>query len=266
MVSRPPRERPLAIARLALARDSATESRAVSAPRYLKALERALADELPPFATEVYAELFRAAAQSGQWLVIWLMHAAEDEGQRARRLWSQAAAHGDGEASLLKRHAVDKSNHVLAYLKLIDVVFPGAVPAALRAELELLSPHYTMSQEVIAAEADDDDGAAALDVAGWIRANLSELRTAVRHVLLGDAISSHCAEDRAARAAPMLRSLLGDEVRHIGDSAQIIESRLHAEDEKAVTAALLRGMREHVRATSEDAVDYTYNVRFGNYP
>jgi hypothetical protein len=121
-----------------------------------------------------------------------------------------------------------------------------------------------MPQKVVADDADDN--ATELDVAGWIRTNLSELRTAVRHVLLRAAISTHCAADRFARAAPVLESLLRDEVRHIGYSAEIIENKLHAEDAKTVTAALLRGMREHVRATSEDSLDYTYNVRFGNYP
>jgi len=248
--------RPLAIARLAVTGPKA----AVSAPRYLGAFERALADELPPFATDAYAELFRSAAQSGQWLVIWLIRAAEEEGQRARRLWSQAAR-SNGEAQLLKRHALDESNHVLAYLTLLDVAFPAAVPAAFRAELGQLSPRYTMRQKV-----DADDGAAELDVAGWVRTNLSEVRTAVRHVFLRAALSAHCPEGRFARAARVLDSLLGDELRHIRYSAEIIEQKLRAEDTRTVAAALLRGMREHVRATCEDALDYQYNVRFGNYP
>jgi hypothetical protein len=249
--------RPLAIARRAVTGPKA----AITAPRYLGALERALADEFPPFAAEAYARLFRSAAQSGQWLVIWLIRAAEEEGQRARRLWGQAAR-GNGEARSLKRHAVDESNHVLAYLTLLDVAFPGAVPATFRAELEQLSPRYTMRRKVAA----DGGAAAELDVAGWIHTNLSEVRTAVRHVFLRAALSAHCPERRFARVAAVLDSLLGDELRHIGYSAEIIEQKLAGEGARTVTAALLRGMREHIRATCEDALDYQYNVRFGNYP
>jgi len=250
--------RPLAIARLALA---GRRGAAVSAPRYLRALERALADEFPPFASDVYCEMFRTAARSGQWLVIWLIHAAQEEGRRARRLGSLAAG-GGVEARLLERHAVDESNHSLAYLKLMDLAFPGATPADFRAQLEQVSPRYATRRRPGA----EGGGAAPLDAAGWIGLNLSELRTAVRHVLLHSVLSGHCARSRFARAAPVLEAMLRDELRHVGYSAEVIERNLGAGDADALSAALVRGMSKHVRATAEDAVDYQYHVRFGNYP
>lgn len=260
LAERSVRERPLAFARRALQ----PRGRSPACPRYLAALERALWTEFPPFAAEAYAELFRSASDSGQWVAMWLMRVAETEGQRARRLWGLAARGAGGkDARLLKQHAVDESDHALAYLALLDVVFPGAVPAQFRRELDALSPHYTPRQKLSAEDAAEGEEVSGLD--GHVRLNLEELRAAARLVLLRDAIARYASGERLARAAERVDALLRDELRHVAYTARLIEDGARAE-ERPLAELLCTGLRDYNRATSEDALDYSYHVRFGNYP
>src|SRR5436309_12124161 len=64
-------------------------------PRYLSALKKALREESPIFSKEVYSDIYRGAAQNGEWMAISLMSNAEREGDGATRLWSLAACSDD---------------------------------------------------------------------------------------------------------------------------------------------------------------------------
>jgi hypothetical protein len=85
--------------------------------------------------------------------MISLMTNAQREGDGATRLWTLSACASDmQEKALLKRHAVDESNHAMWYLALLDLVFPGSVEETFHAELRTLSPAYSMSRDVFVVE------------------------------------------------------------------------------------------------------------------
>jgi hypothetical protein len=231
-------------------------------PKYLAALERALSEHPPPFGTAEYADIYRGASASGQWLAMSLMTNAEREGDGARRLWSLAACAGDGqERALLKRHACDESGHALAYLALLDLTFPGAVSPAFRAELDQLSPHYTMRQEPEAAEGSPYARRPSVD--DYMQMNIAEIRTTIHHLMQREALAAHWPAANAGRAGKILDSLLRDELRHVAYTAVLIERGARGGE---IGGRFGERLRDFNRITCEEPIEYSYNQRFGIYP
>jgi hypothetical protein len=252
-----PRDRPAAVARVALSRRKPH----VKCTKYMAALERAFWEEFPPFATELYAEIYRGAARSGQWLAMSLMTNAEREGDGARRLWSLAACAGsEEERRLLKRHACDESSHALAYLALLDLTFPGAAAPEFRAELNQLSPHYAMGQEPVPVEGSPYARRPSVD--DYMQMNVAEIRTTIHHLMQREALAAHWPVASAGRAVKILDSLLRDELSHVAYTAVLIEER----GGEGVAGRLAGRLRDFNRITSEEPIDYSYNQRFGIYP
>jgi hypothetical protein len=133
------------IARVALSQPTPP----LECPIYCLALERALKEEPPPFDTPEYAEIYRGASGDPRWMAISLITNAEREGDGAKRLWSLAACCDDSdEKPLLKRHAIDESKHALYYLAILDLTFPNMVDRSFRAELNKLSPGFSVTQRL----------------------------------------------------------------------------------------------------------------------
>jgi hypothetical protein len=254
-------DRPIAAARFTLSRRKPH----VACPRYFAALDRALWEEYPPFGTELYAEMYGAASASGQWLAIALMTNAEGEGESAKRLWSLAAcADDDEEQRLLKRHACDESSHALAYLALLDLSFPGAVEPAFRADLNQLSPHFSMDQELFAVAGSPYARKPSVD--DYMQMNIAEIRTTIHHLMQRTALAAHCPAENLARATKILNSLLRDELSHVAYTAVLIERKADAIEPDEFQALFCKRVRDFNRLTSEEPIDYSYNQRFGNYP
>lgn len=231
-----PADRVGAVARVALSRCSPRDL----CPTYVEALGKALVAEPPPFATDAYFDLYRAAAADGRWLAISLMTNAEREGDGATRLWSLAAcASNEHERSLLKRHAVDESRHALRYLALVDLCFGDAVDPSFRRELNQLSPGYSMDQPLVAVDGSPYARAPSLD--DFLQMNIAEIRTTLHHTMQRSALAMHCPPDRLPRATTILDSLLHDELYHVSYTAVLIES--HARGAGANHLAVLLGRR-----------------------
>ena len=233
------------VARVALAqRDPPT-----ACPKYLAALDRAFQEEPPLFATKAYVNTYHAASANGQWLAISLMTAAEREGDGAKRLWSLAACADDPqEHQLLKRHACDESSHSLAYLALLDLTFPGAVAPSFRPELNQLSPHYSMGQEVSAVEGSPYARKPSVD--DYIQMNIAEIRTTIHHLMQRPVLAAHCPPDNLRRATKVLDSILRDELNHIAYSAVLVESKADSVDD--VQSLFCKRVRDFNRITSEE--------------
>ena len=254
-------DRVAAVARVALSQRDPQ----IDCPRYLAALDRALGEEPPLFGTKEYADIYRAAAKSGQWLAMSLITNAEHEGDGARRLWSLAACSPDPrERLLLKRHACDESSHALAYLALLDLCFPGAASEDFRAELTQLSPHFSMAQELSPVEGSPYARVPSAD--DYLQMNIAEIRTTIHHLMQREALAAHCPAENAGRVTRLLDSLMGDELSHVAYTAELLEAGRWGDGADAFEARFSTRLRDFNRATAEEPIDYTYNQRFGNYP
>ncbi len=257
----PELSRPAVAARIALARHKPK----LGCPRYLALLENALWEEYPPFVTKLYADLQQAASASGQWLVTTLMTKAEHEGQRATRLWSHAMlASSKQERQLLKRHACDESDHALAYLKLIDLVFPGAVDPDFRSELNQLSPQYSIKQELPQPDGVADSIRASAEQ--YLEINFEEVRTTIHHVNLRPPLTAHCPAENKRQTERLMNAVLRDELNHVAYTAMQIERAARDAEGKVFQALVCKALHDFNRATSEEPIEYSYNHRFGNYP
>lgn len=215
---------PLAGGRVELVAKAALASRgqAVAFANYLRFLRAAVSAEPPPYDEVGYAETYELASADPKWLIISLMTNSEREGDGATRLWSLASCTNDQEKSLLlKKHAADESRHALAYLSLMDAVFPGAVSPKFRKELNALSPKYSMHQELCPVAGSPYARPPTLD--DFVQMNIAEIRTTIHHLMQRAALKSHCSRVRWSRAERILDSILIDELEHVGYTAAIVE-------------------------------------------
>jgi hypothetical protein len=234
-------------------------------PRYFAALDSALAEGTPVFATQSYAEIYRAASASGHWLAVSLITNAEREGDGAKRLWSLAACcHEDEEQQLLKRHACDESKHALAYLALLDLAFPGAVTPEFRTELDQLSPHFSMEQELRAVPGSPYAHTPSTD--DYMQMNIAEIRTTIHHLMQRQALTAHCPAKNMPKTRKILDMLLRDELSHVAYTAVLIEQKTESRNRGEVEAQFSKRLHDFNRSMSEEAIDYSYNQRFGMYP
>ncbi|MBB4636960.1 hypothetical protein [Longimicrobium terrae] len=234
-------------------------------PRYLTALRNATAEELAPFSTDVYADAYRVALENRPWTARSLMLNAQREGEDARRLWSMAVRAGDSaERELLKRHAVDQSDHARAFLTILDLAFPGVVPAAFREQLASLSPGYGLDQEPAAPDDAPDQKAPTLD--DFIHINLAQLRNASLQILLRPSLTSHCPPENVPGATEVMDSILADELTHVARTAVVIERQSREEALHEFAQRFQGCLRGFIDLTSEEPIDRGYHLRFGNYP
>ncbi len=213
----------LNVARLSLSHDGSPGDY----PRYMGALDFALERLTPEFDKKGYGDEFRSAAEDAQWFATSLVTNSEREGDGATRLWSMAACCPDeSERVLLKRHAVDESKHSIAYLRLVDLTFPGAIEPDFRRELEeKLSPKFRMSEEPYVYA--DSEYARAPSVDDYIQMNIAEIRTAIHHMLQRRALHEFCPEVNRESMLAISRALLRDELHHVCYTAKLIEKKAY---------------------------------------
>jgi hypothetical protein len=227
-------------------------------PIYFEALARALEEEPPPFDTAVYADIYNSASVSGQWMAVSLITNAEREGDGAQRLWSLAACSDDAEVQRqLKYHAVDESRHALFYLSLVDLTFPGRVDPAFRQELNKLSPHYSLRQELHAVEGSPYAKKPTID--DFLQMNIAEIRTAIHHIMQRPAVSRHCSADHQARITSIQDVLLRDELKHVSYTAVLIEGIAQNYTMDQVTSLFCRRFRDFNQITLEELGDKAFD-------
>ncbi|WP_299491118.1 hypothetical protein [uncultured Shewanella sp.] len=194
-------------------------------PKYLAAVEYAVHRLKPEFDKKSYGDAFREASKDEQWFATSLVTNSEREGDGATRLWSMAACcDNEKEKELVKRHAVDESRHSTMYLKMLDYTFPDAIEPDFRAELEeKLSPHYALTQEPKIVE--NSEYARKPSIDDYIQMNIAEIRTAMHHMLQRKALEKFCPEENQERMSTISRSLLKDELLHVGYTAKLIEEK-----------------------------------------
>lgn len=230
---------------------------------YMGALSRALWEEPPPFGTHLYAEMVDTASTEGMWAAVSLITRAESSGSRARHLWSLAAHSADDEQQL-KQLAVAESEHVATYLDLLGICLPHIVPEAFRSQLRAMSPGYDMDQHLDSNHEPLYSHVSPLD--NLIRLNLADLRSLSLCVMQRPALLQHCPAENLSRATGALNSLIEDELDHVARTAELIERHARGWSAARVVAAFQSCIFRFNRATSEETIDYSYHLRFANYP
>jgi hypothetical protein len=194
----------------------------IACPRYLEALDHAIAQEPPPFDTADYADIYLSASADWQWMAVSLITNAEREGDGAKRLWSLSACAEDVHVQhLLKQHAVDESRHALLYLALLDLTFPERVDPPFRQELNQLSPGYSLDRRL--APVPGSPYAKTPTIDDFLQMNIAEIRTTIHHIMQRPAIAQHCLPDKHKRIQSIQDSLLRDELKHVSYTAVLIE-------------------------------------------
>ena len=188
---------------------------------YCQALRAACETAPPPFGTQRYGEVFRAAAADPDWLAASLVTNAQREAEGAARLWSLAASTTDPRvAGLVKQHAVDESRHARWYITILDLAFPGALDESMRAHADAISPRYTVLM-VPQPEA-GSPFAHQVTLDDLVQMNIAEIRTAINQQLQLPVLMAYCGPERQSKLAFVLKLLARYELDHIGYSARLI--------------------------------------------
>jgi rubrerythrin len=212
----------------------------LSLPVYRRTLEQACEKFPPPFGTAEYGDVYREAAADPAWLAVSLVTNAEHEGDGAQRLWSLTACTEDpAVAALLKQHAIDESNHAKIYLRMVDLVFDGAIEPGFRVQLDGVSPGYTRAMQPVSQEGSPFAHPITLD--DLIQMNIAEIRTTIHHLLQRPMLRAHCPPDRRDKLVQLQNRLLREELRHVAYTAKLIEE--HSEKVGRHAVAELFGER-----------------------
>jgi hypothetical protein len=247
----------LATAKVALSQNSSSSN----CRRYQAALTRALSAEPPACGTPLYRDMFCAAATEGQWIAMWLITSAVRQGTRASGLWPIAANFNSADGRILRQYAANLAERTRTQLRLLDVAFPNALDAEFRSELETLAPRLLAIP--------DDVGLSPMvgslfdHVVGF---NLAELREATLSALHPTALTQHCAIEAVEPAVKLLSDIQIGQLDDVAHSARWIDRASRARPVSELTAILCESLRRLERKTCEEAIDYTYHQRFGNYP
>lgn len=237
----------------------------VESTGYLTALRAALWEAPLPFGTDVYADHYREASADGQWLAVSLISKAENAGDRARVAWSLAAGSIEpGERRVLKRYAVDASQHVLANVGLLDLVFPDMISTEFRRDLETLCPHYSMGHAPDNVGEAGHGGPPTID--DFLQMNIAGLRMAVCAEMERHSVVSHCPAENRLPAVAALESLFQNGLRHVADTAVLIARRSRGGEPADLWPVFSAALRQFDRRTSEEPIEFSYHQRFGNYP
>lgn len=200
-------------------------------PIYCEALRLAVSEVDPIFGRRAYGEVYRDAAVRSDWMAVSLITNAEREADGATRLWDLSSSTPAQHLALqIKRHAIDEAMHSRAYLRVLDVVFPGAVEPGLRRALSGISPPYSWKETATARPESPFSHAITLD--DLIQMNIAEIRTRIHHLLQRPILELHCSEAGRPMLTKILGRLLSDETAHVGYTARLIErfSKSHGKD------------------------------------
>ena len=230
-----------------------------SLPAYRHALIRACEDFPPPYGMAQYGDIYREAAVHGGWLAVSMITNAEREGDGAQRLWSLSACTSDPTiAGQIKQHAIDESKHSKTYLRMVDLVFPGAVDSDFRKELDSLSPDYSHSLTPVAKIGSAFSHPITLD--DLIQMNIAEIRTTIHHLLQRPMLRAHCPAESEPRLVRLQQALLSDELKHVGYTANLIEAHAREVGTDAVVELFRQRMLDFNEVTRAELEDRVFDV------
>lgn len=237
-----------------------------SCARFLAALSAALEEQLLPFATEVYAELFRGQADSGEWTATFLLARLQRKADDARRLRALAPRAGEaGERALLDRLAVLDSDHARETVDLFDLAFPGALDQASRSALAAMCPGYAEDPGLADVE-NEPSGATSRLPDQLLDLFLHRLRGAVHALLLAERLPALGAGESRPRIESGLHDAISRELAAAGRLASAVERATGSVAADALARRFAERMHRFERLSVDDPLEFLYSLRFGQYP
>jgi hypothetical protein len=230
--------------------------------RFLAALSDALEEQLLPFATEVYADLFRRQADSGEWMATFLLTRLQRKASDARRLRRLGA--GPAERALLDHLAVLDSDHARDALALFELAFPDALDRASRSALAAMCPAYP-------PDAGRGEPAARPEASLRVPDDLLDLfldrlRGAVHGLLLAERLPRSAPRDSRPSIEGVLREAISRDLAAAGRLASAVELADDPSGEGGLARRLAGRMHRFERLSVDDPLEFQYSLRFGQYP
>jgi hypothetical protein len=207
--------------------------------------------------------MFRSAAAEATWGAYALIAGAERAAADARRFWLLGHVTQASEVwRPLKQCAIEKSDEVAAWLELLAFFYPNAVAPDLWEELLSLSPGYSHETHDVPLTAGITNAPGLNEL---IALNLGELRAAVHKLLLLSVwgIAIPLTEIRGEGVA---EKLLDGGLKCIALTAGMIEPELASMSHREIDDCFSAALRQSIRDTSEESIDFAYHKRFGTYP
>jgi hypothetical protein len=227
-----------------------TEQGASALPVYSRALAAACEALEPPFGRISYVHAFHRNAASPDWVVTYLVANSIGEGEGARHLWDMAACTRDTRvAAQVQTHALDEARHARAYLRMLDIAFPGALDGETSAKAQSLVPALNGSPLVAREGAPFAFG---ISVDELIQMNIGEIRTRIHQMLQRPVLLAYCDADDRPRLERILDSLLLDETRHIAYTAQLIEHAARHDGAEQVMELMHLRLKEFSGITDDE--------------
>ena len=193
-------------------------------PLYSECLRDAFAGTEPVFVRQRYGEFFwHCATAVPGWLARVVLANAQAESDGATKLlnlWRQVHGNQRVSAEVLV-HAEDEAGHSRLFVELTGAAFPGALS---RRDVRSVKAGLTKIDraELTKAAVPPLDEVAVVD--HLVQMNIGEIRTRAHMHLLGPAVLAASPESNGAWVERTLQRLGGDEVRHIGYTARLMEA------------------------------------------
>lgn len=178
----------------------------------------------PPHGMAWYGNLYRQFSRSAEWFANSLMVNAAEEGTGSKGVWQFSQGIENQEfAELVRNHSIDESRHSLMFVALLNILFPTAMEADFRAELQALSPKYYHHKhppiETPSPEKTIDEFVVMDEI---IQINLLEIRALILQLLLRPVLQAYATPENLPRVTRMSDLLIYDETKHIEYSAYCI--------------------------------------------
>lgn len=229
--------------------DALTEIGEKNLIKYSENLVAACESSPPPFGFAWYGEKYRKLACKPDWFAYSLINNALKESEGSQKLWELSGQTNDPNISeQIRLHAIDESRHAHLYVKIFDLVFPHAIEFSLRSEVNNSLPNYSRTD--LPARLSSVSETYVLD--SLIQMNIGEIRTRINQLLMSPIILAYCSEERREQLRKLVDSLLVDETRHIGYTAQLIEQAISSGYGEFVCNIMHKRLAEFNKMTVEE--------------
>jgi hypothetical protein len=214
---------------------------------YLNTLDKVCGRRRIPFTEGWYGDAFRMQVGNPTWVIQSLIANLVKEGEGATDLLDISNRVVDsGIAAKILKHAYDEARHCRVYFRVIDIVFPNALPRDCRASIrnampnipgKLKRPHQknSLSEREL------------LDI--LIQVNLGEMRTRIHQKLMTPVLFAYCKSERHFVLQNTLQSLIQDEEYHIVYSGTVIGDLARICSEVSLSQLVSRRLRDFIEYT-----------------
>lgn len=233
-------------------------------PNYSDCLRKAFSDTEPVFVRSRYGEFFwHCATTVPGWLAkVVLANADAESGGSAKLLKLWKGIHSNSRVSNeVLAHAKDEAGHSRLFVTLARSAFPLHVSARTAAAKKKTLTHVQarIEKSVVAF----DEGHV---VDHLVQMNIGEIRTRAHMHLIGPAVFNSATARKQPWVEKTLQRLGGDEVRHIGYTARLMEEWCREGYKNRIDMLYRLRLREFHSITVAQTESAVHSYGNNNYP